>query len=58
MEANLCSNASTSSFQPSQKCGSCCSLKGWINAILMPTILDEMLDFTSPHTSGHYYVTI
>uniref|UniRef100_A0A0E9PUQ8 Uncharacterized protein n=1 Tax=Anguilla anguilla TaxID=7936 RepID=A0A0E9PUQ8_ANGAN len=52
MEASPCSNAPASSTKPSQKSGDCYSSKGWTNSILMPTILNTMLDARCPHTFG------
>uniref|UniRef100_A0A0E9XF18 Uncharacterized protein n=1 Tax=Anguilla anguilla TaxID=7936 RepID=A0A0E9XF18_ANGAN len=49
MEANPGSNALTSSMKPSQKSGGCYSSKGWNNSILMPIILDKMLDVRCPN---------
>uniref|UniRef100_A0A0E9W931 Uncharacterized protein n=1 Tax=Anguilla anguilla TaxID=7936 RepID=A0A0E9W931_ANGAN len=52
MEATPCSNASASNIMPSQKSEGWYSSKAWTNSILMPIILDEMLDVRYLHTFG------
>uniref|UniRef100_A0A0E9WXD3 Uncharacterized protein n=1 Tax=Anguilla anguilla TaxID=7936 RepID=A0A0E9WXD3_ANGAN len=43
----------TSSKKPFLKREGCYSCKGWTNSILMPIILDEMLNVGCPYSSGH-----